>query len=207
MTAMITAAVIYTAGEVGSALYNANNTEQAVGEADRVISQGEQDAIGQQDQTYGRVRSDWQNYRDTGNNALMQLNDPAANFQTSPGYQFRLDEGTRNTENRFSVKGGGGNAMRALNDYSQGMASNEYGNWWNQQMGRANLGVQGTAYTQQADQNRANQNQNNILNSANSRANIGLYGADQQNAYMNDAIAGLTSGFTSIGGAAGWGKL
>ena len=105
---------------------------------------GDQAAIDEARRQYDLTREDFAPWRAGGVDALNQLQDPGQYFETSPGYQFRLDEGTRNLENRFSVGGGGGNAMRALAEFGQGFASNEYGNWWNQQAGRAGLGLSAT---------------------------------------------------------------
>lgn len=54
---------------------------------------------------------------------------PKYDFQADPGYQFRLDEGNRGLERSFNARGGtkSGAYYRALIDYSQGVASDEYG--------------------------------------------------------------------------------
>jgi hypothetical protein len=56
-------------------------------------------------------------------------------FTTSPGYEFRLNEGTRNLNARYGAGGllKSGSALKGVTDYSQGAASAEYGNWFNQQ--------------------------------------------------------------------------
>lgn len=63
-------------------------------------------------------------------------------FYDSPDYQFRLNEGTRNVGNSFAARGGAlsGNALRAVNDYAQNTAANEYGNWFNRRLGLAGMG-------------------------------------------------------------------
>jgi len=196
MTAMITAAVVATAGSA----VMANQAEKAGQAATTRILNAEEKALAEQTRQYEQTRDDWAPWRDAGTNALAQLDDPEANFQKSPGYQFRLDEGTRNTENAFSVKGGGGNAMRALVDYSQNYASNDYGNWYDRQLGRAGLGTQGTAYTTQAGMNAANQNTNSIWRSGVNQASIGLYGANQQASHMADAWGSLIGGIKGYAG-------
>jgi hypothetical protein len=52
------------------------------------------------------------------------------NFQTEPGYQFRLNQGTNAIQGSAAAqgKGLGGATMKALARYGQGFASNEYGN-------------------------------------------------------------------------------
>jgi hypothetical protein len=59
-----------------------------------------------------------------------------------PGYQFRLQQGQEAT-NRMANMGGGmlsGNALRGAQDYTQGLASQEFGNAFNRfQTGRQNI--------------------------------------------------------------------
>ena len=67
-----------------------------------------------------------------------------ADFATNidPGYAFRLSQGQEAT-NRMANMGGGmisGNALRGAQDYTQGLASTEYGNAFNRfQTGRTNI--------------------------------------------------------------------
>jgi len=51
-------------------------------------------------------------------------------FQTDPGYQFRMAEGQRGLERSAAARGGllSGGALRSLERYRQGVASDEYGN-------------------------------------------------------------------------------
>jgi hypothetical protein len=54
-----------------------------------------------------------------------------ASFETSPGYQFRMDQGMRS--NQYMQNAGGsllsGGALKELSQYNQGLASQEYGNY------------------------------------------------------------------------------
>jgi len=59
-----------------------------------------------------------------------------------PGYQFRLQQGTEAANRAANVGGGmiGGNALKGLEDYVQGSASQEYGNYFNRNLGlRTNI--------------------------------------------------------------------
>lgn len=60
-----------------------------------------------------------------------------------PGYQFRLQQGQEVANRAANVGGGGilsGNALKGLEDYTQGMASQEYGNAFNRfQTQRSNI--------------------------------------------------------------------
>lgn len=59
-----------------------------------------------------------------------------------PGYAFRLQQGQEATNRQANLGGGalGGNTLKAIQDYSQGLASQEYGNAFNRfQVGRQNI--------------------------------------------------------------------
>lgn len=58
---------------------------------------------------------------------------PAYNWQMDPGYQFRMDEGQRALENSAAARGGllSGGTAKAIEQYGQGFASNEYANVFN----------------------------------------------------------------------------
>lgn len=82
-------------------------------------------------------------WRDAGRNALAGLNtfeqdNPAFSFSTTgpnadPSYSFRLSEGTKALQNSAAARGGlvSGNTMKALQDYGQQAASQEYQNAFN----------------------------------------------------------------------------
>jgi hypothetical protein len=79
----------------------------------------------------------------TGSGYLTQQYTPADFAQgIDPGYQFRLAQGQEAT-NRMANMGGGmisGNALKGQEDYTQGLASQEYGNAFNRfQVGRQNI--------------------------------------------------------------------
>jgi hypothetical protein len=64
-----------------------------------------------------------------------------ADYQADPGYAFRLQQGMKSLEQSAAARGGllSGSTLRGVTDYSQGMASQEYGNAYNRyQTNRAN---------------------------------------------------------------------
>lgn len=200
MSSLITAAVIST----GAAIHNKEQAQNAKERAAKGLDQAQGNAIDAQDEYYDQTRTDWADYRDTGTNALARINSTQGGdysaFQASPGYQFRMDEGARNAENSFSNRGGGGNAMRAMEDYRQNMASNEFGNWWNRQNQLVNYGAQGTHNTQVAGQNRANNTSNIYMRTGENQAGLTLYGAQQQAEYLNQGLSSLYGGFNAMAG-------
>ena len=60
MTALITAAVVSTAGS----LYQANKADQEGRDAQGIITDAEGRAISEQDDQYAQTRDDWQDWRD-----------------------------------------------------------------------------------------------------------------------------------------------
>jgi hypothetical protein len=59
-----------------------------------------------------------------------------SNFQADPGYQFRLNEGLRGVNAASAAMGKlrSGDAAKALQQRGDGLASQEYGNWFQRQM-------------------------------------------------------------------------
>lgn len=89
-------------------------------------------------------------YADSGLNAISRLDRFAggdqSQFMADPGYQFVRAEGTRDVGNTFAAKGGAfsGNALKALAEFNQGLASREVGNWWDRNRDLVGIGMTGT---------------------------------------------------------------
>lgn len=62
-------------------------------------------------------------------------NDQTAQYQQSPGYQYAVKEALNQVQQNASARGllESGSALRAMTDRAQGMAQQDYGNWWNRQ--------------------------------------------------------------------------
>lgn len=90
-----------------------------------------------------------QPYYDYGQNALRRFQDwekdPNA-ITSDPSYQWRLNQGLESVENSAAARGGAlsGNALRAITDYGQGAASQEYNNEFQRWLQRLGIG-QGAA--------------------------------------------------------------
>lgn len=138
-------------------------------------------------------------------------------FEQDPGYQFRLEEGQKAVERAMAAQGKtlDPRALKAMTEYTQGYASNEYGNaynrfnndqtnLYNRLAGISGLGQTASAQMQQAGQNYANQASEAGFNLANAQmanqksgggslfgdlANIGsaVYGAGKAYALFSDA--------------------
>jgi len=106
--------------------------------AQQVLSDSYDQAIGYQQPFY-----------DYGQNALKRFTDWEANpnsFTSDPSYQWRLGQGTQALENSAAARGGllSGNTGKALTDYGQHAASQEYQNEFMRWLSRLGIG-QGAA--------------------------------------------------------------
>ena len=123
---------------------------------------------------YEQNRDDMQPYREAGYNALeqMQSGNAAQIAQSDPGYQFRLSEGMKAMNANASATGNrlGGAQAKALSQYAQDYASNEYGNAWNRLSSLAGIGNSATTNTANMGQNYSNSVSNNYMNAANASA-------------------------------------
>lgn len=132
--------------------------------------------------------------------------------QNDPGYQFRLKQGQQAVENSAAARGGlfSGGTAKALNDYIQGSASNEYGNVYNRALQNYNTNYNTFTNDQTNEFNRlmalqggGQTSANNLsasgLTAAGNAANIGLTASGQIGQQLNNAGAATASGY--IGGA------
>ena len=191
--AAITASVAVAAG-------SAYMSKRSADKQTKALRQGQDEATVEQRRQYDQTRADFAPWREAGVNALNQLEDPLENFYASPDYEFRRSEGLRDVGNIFAARGGGGNAMKALTEYSSNLASGEFGNWFNRLFGmsEAGRGAQGTVA--HAGANAAN----NIGNYAMSAAR-GVAGAQADKyANINNAFTGGISNIYYAGKDKGW---
>lgn len=143
---------------------------------------------------YDQTRADYAPWRAAGESALSRLTtdmtDPThSQFTTSPGYAFRVSEGTKAVQNSAAARGrlASGATMKALDRYTQGIASDEYGKWWNQNAGLAGVGQAATNSTAQAGQNSTQ----NIINSNTQAGNA------RASSYANTGSA-INSGINNV---------
>lgn len=100
--------------------------------------------LGDLETYYGRGAALLQPFQKAGAGALPQLSAMASkgfqlsDFTADPGYQFQLQQGTRAVQQAAGLQGSpfGGNALQALDQFSQGLANTTYqqafGRWQTQ---------------------------------------------------------------------------
>jgi hypothetical protein len=168
------------AATVGGAVISSN----ATGNAAKTQANAADQATQLQSDIYQQNRTDLAPWRQTGSNALSMLanavgiNGPQGNaqataaFQTSPGYDFAFNQGTRAVNSNQAASGmlRSGAAAKALTDYGTGMANQEFGNWTNRLATLAGFGQNANSQQQQAGQQFGQATGTNLANAAQARA-------------------------------------
>lgn len=149
----------------GTSLVGAYVQSRAADDAASAQTNAANNARDVQLQMYNQSRADNEPWRKAGTEALGSLtkNDFMNNWQTDPGYQFRMDEGNKAINAAAGARGmyNSGATMKALAKYGQDYASGEYNNVYQRQYNRlsslAGIGQNATGQNQASGQNYANQ--------------------------------------------------
>ncbi len=109
-------------------------------------------------------------------------------YRNSTGYQFRVGEGMNAINSGYAGAGTlqSGAAMRAINDYGQGMASQEFGNYLNALGNQQGLGLSGASALAGVGQNYANSLGNIYQQNGANQANAALAGANAMGGAINN---------------------
>lgn len=142
-------------------------------------NKGELLPIGKKFEQYAQVATPQAPQGSTGN----PEQDRYGGFYASPGYQFRMDEGTRAYDRSAAARGRllSGAQVKAQTRYGQGVASEEFNQYGNALRNIAGLGTVATNATSNAASN---------------------YGANAANAAMDSGMA-RASGYLGQAGAVG----
>lgn len=195
---------------IGAAIVGGLLQASAAKKAAKAQTSAANNQLAVQREMYNTTRGDLSPYRDAGTNALGAINfelgigarpENYSGFQATPGYQWAVDQGQRAIDRSAAASGNlfSGETGKALAGYGQGMANQEYGNYFNRLMGMTNLGQNAAAMTGQAAQNYATGASNAFANIGNAQA-AGAIGAG--NAWGNSLgnIAGILQYQNQTGG-------
>lgn len=191
-----------TAAILGAAAIGAGTSIYASNKAAKAQKNAAQAGLAAEQQMYEQSRADLAPWRAAGGSALSeyaaQMGIPGyqrnINFQASPGYDWRVQQGIRAVNQGAGASGmlRSGARLKALTDYGQNQASEEYGNWMNRLAALSGIG-QTTAVTQAAQN----------ASSAQQRADLyGQQGAARASGYQGIAN-GINSGLSNLSGFAG----
>lgn len=134
-----------------------------------------------------------------------------ARFQTDPGYQFRVAQGLQAVNNSGASRGMtySGAQAKALNDYAQGQASQEYGNYFNRLAGVSGSGQSASTAQGQLENQAVIPGIGYQFKGAEDQLGANLaaagYGAQSQNALASGILGAQNSliNLASFGGSGG----
>ena len=175
----------------GLSLYDSYQQGQAAQNIGDIQYNAANSAAGVQQNMYNQNRVDTRPYRDIGSSALYNIaalnnveyegapgttaerRDAAfGNFEASPGYNFRQTEGIKALDRSAASRGRlqSGAQDKAILDFGQGLASQEYGNYQNRLSNLAGIGQTATGQTGQVGQYAAGQIGQSTQNAGTARA-------------------------------------
>jgi len=185
-------------GGVGASLYGSRQASNAAARAEALQTQAGQQAQAEQGRQFDIGRAGQLPYMNVGEEALgeeralMGLGgeDPQqrlSELMSSPGAQFRFNQGQRALESSAAARGGlfSGATGKALDRYGQEFAATEYGNRLSQ---LGNVAQRG----QSAASGQANLGANYATNMGNLYTNMGNVQAGSSIAQSNARQAGVT---------------
>lgn len=151
-------------------------------------------------------RKDMAPWRIAGRKALNKLIGPnglmtkgPGDFEKSPGYRFRLKSGENSVKNYLSASGRTttGPGMKALMEYNQGFASNEYDSFLNRYYESLNPWLSMSGAGQVATTNTAQMGQQTASNVANNQINAGTARASGYINQANSVTGAVQSGMNN----------
>ncbi len=131
---------------VGGSLISGGLGALSASKAAKAQKKGADASIAEQRRQYDQSRTDMLPWLESGKSALTDLNALASGdtskFFADPGYNFARTEGMRGIEQSAAARGGAasGNALKALSEFNQGLASQQYGDFYNRTAARAGVG-------------------------------------------------------------------
>lgn len=196
--AMVGAAAVGAAGSAYASKKSSSAAKTQAASADR--------ASQIQQENFEQTREDLIPYKQAGDTSLKQLMGQMTpdgyfnqsykgdkfNFQADPSYAFRRQQGLDGIQSQAAAQGGllTGATLKALNQYSSNLASQEYGNAFNRWQSTDNNNYERF----NADQtNRYNRLSNLVGIGQNAAAQVGNAGAQTAQAVANNTMAGANS--------------
>jgi hypothetical protein len=194
--AIATGTLLLAGAGIGSALLGARGAKKA---ANAQVASTEQ-ATAEQRRQFDLTRADFAPWQQAGASAIGSLSDmlkPGYDHTTSPGYQFRFNEGQRAVESGAAAAGGlfRGGTLKDLVRFGQGVASDDFNQQFNRTASVAQGGQQANTTLGQLGANAATNIGNNFMQAGNARAS-GYAGqtAAFQNGLGNLAFLGMQAG-------------
>lgn len=167
--------------------------------AAKAQTQAAQMGINEIARQYDQTRADFAPYREAGSQAIGSLSamlQPGYDHTTSPGYQFRFNEGQRAVEGSAASRGMlmSGGTLKDLTRFGQGIAAQDFNDQFNRTASVAAGGQQVNSTLGQLGANAANSTANLYGNIGNAKAS-GYAGQNQAFQGTLGNLAYLFGGF------------
>lgn len=191
---------------VGAAVIGAGASIYAGSKAANAQKSAANAGIAEQQRQYDQSRADLAPWRTTGGAALDKLSqlyglggqapDPSV-FTASPGYQFRYNEGLRGIDRGAAARGllHSGAAVKAEENFGQGLASSEFNNYSNTLQQIAGTGQTAANATVAAGANAANNITQAYGQAGNARASSYANTGSSINSGINNVLFSYLNGF------------
>jgi hypothetical protein len=150
----------------------------------------------------GTLKTDGGNYNTYGLDpagAKETQQQALADFETSPGYQFRMDEGSKALDRSAASRGllRSGAQQKAITAFGQGIASEEYGNYMDNLLAVSGLGGQAASSGNNTAANLTGNAADNIFRGGVARGSAYSAGA-------NALASGISKGVENAAGVIGY---
>lgn len=192
---MVAPAIIGGGLSVLGGIFGGKGTKKAV----KAQTQAAQMGINEIARQYDQTRADFAPYREAGSQAIGSLSamlQPGYDHTTSPGYQFRFNEGQRAVEGSAASRGMlmSGGTLKDLTRFGQGVAAQDFNDQFNRTASVAAGGQQVNSTLGQLGANAANSTANLYGNIGNAKAS-GYAGQNQAFQGTLGNLAYLFGGF------------
>jgi len=155
----------------------------------------------------GSIETNGGNYNTYGwnpNGAKEKQDAAFADFQTTPGYQFRMDEGSKALDRSAASRGmlRSGAQQKAITAFGQGIASEEYGNYMGNLLSLSGLGNQAVSSVNSTSGQLTSGAADNIYRGGAARGSGYAAGANALASGISSGVNNIVSGL-SYGGQGG----
>lgn len=189
-------------GVVAGAVVGAVASNSAAKKGAKASQQATDATVAEQQRQYDQTREDFAPARNLGNAAIADINrlygrgaDGTATgapdmgvFFNSPDFKFNRDQGQQAIDRSLAARGRAlsGAGVKAGARFAQGLASSEFGNFYNRLASQAGLGQAAAGSTASAGANASNNISNAFMQNGMNRASA----YQQQAAGVNNAVTG-----------------
>lgn len=149
------ATALAVGGGIASSIIGGNAAKSAAEDQADAIRR----AVRLQKKMYEQGREDMAPWLAAGKQSLATLQGELGNsYEASKGYNWQVQEGEKGVLSNLSALGmtNSGSALKALEQFRQGLANQDYGQWYNRQAQLASGGQQQSGALAQQGQNYAN---------------------------------------------------